>query len=76
MGKAFFHKDVDIVSLKNESLFIKYQVITDGVVVFDNDERADFESLSLRMYFDFKYYSDIYDNAMLENIKNGEYFGV
>lgn len=74
-GKAFFKKDVDVVALKNASLLLKYQIIHDGIVIKDNDYRADFESLSLREYFDFKYYSDIYDNAMIERIRKGEYFG-
>ncbi|MBC2581685.1 type VII toxin-antitoxin system MntA family adenylyltransferase antitoxin [Clostridium sp. DJ247] len=74
-GKVFFKRDVDIVSLNNASLLLKYEVIHDGIVIKDNDYRADFESLSLREYFDFKYYSDIYDNAIIEKIKKGEYFG-
>lgn len=74
-GKAFFKKDVDVVALNNASLLLKYQIIHDGIVIKDNDYRADFESLSLREYFDFKYYSDIYDNAMIERIRKGEYFG-
>lgn len=74
-GKAFFKKDVDVVSLNNtSSLLLKYEIIHDGIVIKDHDERAYFESLSLREYFDFKYYSDIYDNTMIEKIKNGEYF--
>lgn len=71
-GKAFFKKDVDIVSLNNASLLLKYEIIHDGIVLKDDDDRADFESLSLREYFDFKYYSDIYDNAMIERIRKGE----
>lgn len=74
-GKAFFKKDVDIVSLNNASLFLKYEVIHDGIIIMDNDERTDFESLSLREYFDFKYYSDIYDKALIEKIRKGEFFG-
>ncbi len=74
-GKEFFKKDVDVVSLNNASLLLKYQVIKDGIVILDDEERGEFESLSLRMYFDFKYYSDIYDDAMIKSIKNGEYFG-
>lgn len=74
-GKAFFKKDVDIVSLNNASLLLKYEIIHDGIVLKDDDDRADFESLSLREYFDFKYYSDIYDNAMIERIRKGEEFG-
>ncbi|WP_315115405.1 type VII toxin-antitoxin system MntA family adenylyltransferase antitoxin [uncultured Clostridium sp.] len=74
-GKAFFKKDVDIISLNNASLLLKYEIIHDGIVIKDDDDRAGFESLSLREYFDFKYYSDIYDNAMIERIKKGEFFG-
>lgn len=74
-GKAFFNKDVDIVSLNNASLLLKYEVIHDGIVIKDDEERASFESLALREYFDFKYYSDIYDNVLLEKIRKGELFG-
>lgn len=73
-GKSFFKKNVDIVSLNNASLLLKYEIIHDGIVIKDDDERGDFESLSLREYFDFKYYSDIYDNVIIEKIKKGEYF--
>lgn len=74
-GKAFFKKDVDIVSLNNASLLLKHEIIHDGIIIKDNDERTTFESISLREYFDFKYYSDIYDSAMIEKIRNGEVFG-
>lgn len=74
-GKAFFKKDVDIVSLNNASLLLKYEIIHDGIIIKDDDERVDFESLSLREYFDFKYYSDIYDNAMIERIRKGDFLG-
>lgn len=74
-GKAFFKKDIDVVSLKNASLLMKYEIIHDGIVIKDDDERTNFESLALREYFDFKYYSDIYDNAVIEKIKQGEVFG-
>ncbi|AJA48558.1 nucleotidyltransferase [Clostridium pasteurianum DSM 525 = ATCC 6013] len=73
-GKSFFKKNIDIVSLNNASLLLKYEIIHDGIVIKDDDERGDFESLSLREYFDFKYYSDIYDNVIIEKIKKGEYF--
>ncbi|APM39265.1 type VII toxin-antitoxin system MntA family adenylyltransferase antitoxin [Clostridium kluyveri] len=74
-GKAFFKKDVDIVSLDNAPLLLKYEIIYNGIVIKDHDEIGDFESLALREYFDFKYYSDIYDNAMIEKIRKGEFFG-
>lgn len=53
-GKAFFKKDVDIVSLNNASLLLKYEIIHNGIVIKDHDEVGDFESLALREYFDFK----------------------
>lgn len=71
-GKEFFKKNVDIVSLNDASLLLKYEVIHDGIVILDDDFRGEFESLSLRMYFDFKYYSDIYDEALIERLKNGD----
>lgn len=73
-GKAFFKKDVDIVSLNNAPLLLKYEIIYNGIVIKAHDEIGDFESLALREYFDFKYYSDIYDNVMIEKIKKGEFF--
>ena len=35
----------------------------------DSRKRAEFESLALREYFDFRYYSKIYNKAMIEAIK-------
>jgi uncharacterized protein len=74
-GKKFFTKDIDIISLNSCSLLIKHEVIHDGIVIVDSEDRAEFESLSLREYFDFKYYADIYDNKIIESIKDGNYFG-
>ena len=74
-GKTFFKKDVDIVLLNNASLLLKYEIIHDGIIIKDDEKRSDFESLSLREYFDFRYYSDIYDSAVIEKIKKDEYFG-
>ncbi|MBV7275104.1 nucleotidyltransferase domain-containing protein [Clostridium sp. PL3] len=74
-GKAFFKRDVDVVSINTASLLLKYEIIHNGVIIKDDYERADFESLALREYFDFKYYSDMYDNAVIEKIRQGEVFG-
>ncbi|MGO1819654.1 MAG: type VII toxin-antitoxin system MntA family adenylyltransferase antitoxin [Senegalia sp. (in: firmicutes)] len=60
-ASKFFDKNVDIISLDKASIFLKYEVIKDGIVIKDNLNRATFESLVLREYFDFKYYSDIYN---------------
>lgn len=58
-GKAYFGREVDIISLDKSSTILKYEVVKDGIVIKDSVERASFESLVLREYFDFKYYSDI-----------------
>lgn len=70
IGKVIFKKDVDIVFLNIDSIFLKYEVINDGIVIKDSDDRVSFESLVLRQYFDFKYYSDFYNNEILSFIKN------
>lgn len=68
-ASKFFDKNVDIISLDKASIFLKYEVIKDGLIIKDNLNRATFESLVLREYFDFKYYSDIYNEKILENMK-------
>lgn len=74
-GKAFFKMSVDIVSLNIAPILLKYQVVKDGMIIKDSEDISTFESLVLREYFDFKYYSDIYDEAMIDSIKQGNYFG-
>ncbi|MEL7596658.1 MAG: nucleotidyltransferase domain-containing protein, partial [Clostridiaceae bacterium] len=73
-GKVFFGIPVDIVSLNKASLLLKHEIVKEGIVLKDNDERASFESIVLREYFDFKYYADIYNESMIDSIKKGEYF--
>ncbi|SHI08678.1 type VII toxin-antitoxin system MntA family adenylyltransferase antitoxin [Clostridium grantii] len=73
-GKEFFNKNVDIISLNKASLLLKHEIIRDGIVVKDFIGRATFESLLMREYFDYKYFSDIYDEKMIKNIKNGNFF--
>lgn len=73
-GKVFFCIPVDIVSLNKASLLLKHEIVKEGIVLKDNDERASFESIVLREYFDFKYYADIYNESMIDSIKKGDYF--
>lgn len=70
IGKTIFEKDVDIVFLNIDSIFLKYEVVKDGTVIKDSDDRISFESLILREYFDFKYYSDYYNEQMMKALKN------
>ncbi len=77
LGGNYFGKAVDIVSLRRAGVFLKYAVVRDGIPIKDGGggARAEFESLALREYFDFRYYSDIYNNAMIADIKAQTYFG-
>lgn len=70
LGKSIFKKDVDVVFLNIDSVLLKYEVVQEGIVIKDSDDRISFESLVLREYFDFKHYSDYYNNVMLESIKS------
>lgn len=70
IGKSIFSRDVDVIFLSIDSVFLKYEVIHDGIVIKDNDDRISFESLTLREYFDFKYYSDYYNEKMINSIKS------
>lgn len=74
-GRAFFNKPVDIVSLNKVQLLLKYEIIKNSIILKDSDERGSFESLALREYFDYKYYSDVYNEIMVDNIRKGKYFG-
>lgn len=72
LGISIFKKDIDIVFLNIDNVFLKYQVIKEGIVIKDNHERISFESLGLREYFDFKYYSNYYNQSMLDCSKSKE----
>ncbi len=74
-GEKFLRNKVDVVSLGKASPLLKYQVICEGIVLKDSTQRGAFESLALREYFDFRYYSEIYNKAMLEHLNRGTYFG-
>ena len=71
LGKSIFEKDVDIVFLSVDSVFLKYKIVCEGKVIKDSDDRIDFESLALREYFDFQYYSDYYNKQMLKFSNRG-----
>lgn len=72
LGTKIFEIDVDVVFLNKDTPLLKYQVIKEGIVIKEHDERADFESLSIREYFDFKHYSDYYDACLLDYIKHNK----
>ena len=72
IGKEIFNRDVDIVFLNTDSVFLKYHIIQEGIVIRDDIGRSGFESLVLREYFDFKHYSDYYNEHMLNSIRSTE----
>lgn len=53
---------VDVRILNTSPLSFKYNVIKDGIylIVRNDDERADFQEVTLRNYFDFAPYRNIY----------------
>lgn len=77
LGKKYFNTPIDIVLLDQADLYLRYLIVKDGIPVKDSldGSRAEFESLTLRTYFDFQYYADIYNRAIIESIKNQTYFG-
>lgn len=75
IGKAYFKRNVDIISLDNAPIALKYEIIKDGIIIIDCYERVSIESLIIREYFDFKYFSDMYDEEIIKRLKDGTYFG-
>ncbi|MEW6233013.1 MAG: nucleotidyltransferase domain-containing protein [Chloroflexota bacterium] len=70
--RCILHTDkVDLVVLNLAPLRGRYEVITKGEVLYSADDgaRADFESHSLRRYWDFEKYLEEYDRCFLTRIK-------
>jgi len=66
-------KDCDIVFINQAPPLLKYQIVKYGQVIYkDNDfDYNSFYSLTLREYFDFKYYQDFHNKMLLERVKKG-----
>lgn len=69
IGKEVFKKNVDVVFLNTDSIFLKYEIIRDGIIIKDSIDRISYESLVMREYLDFKYYSDYYNEVVLNSMK-------
>ncbi|QAA34751.1 type VII toxin-antitoxin system MntA family adenylyltransferase antitoxin [Clostridium manihotivorum] len=72
IGKSIFKRECDVVFLNIDAPVLKYEIIKDGIVIKDHEERISFESLSIREYFDYKYFIKYYDDQLLEDIRNME----
>lgn len=71
MAQKYFQRKLDIVSLNSATPLLRYEIVREGIPIKESKKRATFESLALREYFDFKYYADIYNKAIIEAIKKG-----
>lgn len=69
--------DVDLVILNLAGPLLRNKVIREGRLIFQKHEniRVDFECRTLEAYFDFRYFADIYDDALFQCIKGGGWFG-
>jgi len=66
-----FKRDADVIILNDtKSLFLKYFIIKEGVIVVDKDKdkRTEFEFRAMENYFDYLPISRMYDDAILSKI--------
>ncbi|MGI6469735.1 MAG: nucleotidyltransferase domain-containing protein [Syntrophomonadaceae bacterium] len=73
-GMSVFSRPVDVVSLNSAPPLLKYEVVVNSVILKDSELRSSFESLAIREYFDFQYYSRIYNEAVIGRIRDDDYF--
>lgn len=73
-GAKRLDRKVDIVFLHRASPLLRYEVVRHRIVLKDSPQRASFESLAIREYFDFRYYAEIYNQAVLQRIAGGAGF--
>lgn len=69
LSKALNVENVDLIILNNAPPVLRYEILTTGILIFcrDDDLYAEFYSLSLREYFDFRYIlQQFYDDAIKE----------
>lgn len=71
LRRVLYTDKVDLTVLNLAPWHIRYEVITRGKVLYSVDDgaRADFESYSLRRYWDFEKYLEEYDRCFLTRIK-------
>lgn len=71
--REYFPNEVDIVALNNTTSLFKYEVISNGILLYADDPnfRIDFEVLSVKEYIDDQYLRDIYYQALNRRIEEG-----
>jgi len=65
--------NVDLVALNLAPLHFRFEVISKGQVLYsaDDSQRADFESYTMRRYWDFEKYLVEYRTALIARVKEG-----
>lgn len=71
--RPYFLNEVDVAALNNAGSLLKYEVISNGHVLYSDDEsyRIDFEVRSTKEYIDNKYILDVYYTALEKRLKEG-----
>ncbi|MEW6696556.1 MAG: type VII toxin-antitoxin system MntA family adenylyltransferase antitoxin [Bacillota bacterium] len=73
LAGIFSPLEVDLLFLKNASLAMAFEIISQGKVLYSSDEnaRTDYEYVISGRYMDFKYHLDIGYRELHENVKEG-----
>jgi len=66
--KRFKTKKIDIVYLEDSPLSLQYKAVRDGAVLYEASSSffADYKEKVLKMYFDFKFVEDIFNQAIVK----------
>jgi len=69
-------EQVDLIFLQGAPIFMRYEIITTGRVMFCMDDvfRTDFEDIVYRDYLDFKPFMDQFYKEEAEAIRDGYFF--
>lgn len=66
-------KDCDIIFINQAPPLLKYQIVKYGRKIYLDDgfDYSSFFSLTIRKYFDFKFYQDFQNKRLLQRIRKG-----
>lgn len=69
--EALVTDNVDVVLLNDAPIILAYKIVKDGIIFLckNEEKRAAIESLIIRKYLDFQYFSQEYDKCLTNRIK-------
>lgn len=75
LSEALAPMEVDLLFLQKAPIYLKFEVISTGKVIYCADEefRTDFEDVTVRDYLDFKPFLDLYYREMIEDLLAGRH---